>query len=52
MALSFAAVKLNLEPRPEEVAEVQERLLTALVALFDQHKHLMPGWENKTLEIV
>ncbi len=52
MAVSCAAVKLNLEPRPEEVAEVQERLLTALVALFDQHKHLMPGWENKTLEIV
>lgn len=39
------------DPTPEEVDEVQEKVLAALVALFDQHKHLMPGWENKTLEI-
>ncbi|CAL8465555.1 g5091 [Coccomyxa elongata] len=45
-------VKRNSEPTPEEIAEVQERLLVSLVALFDQHKHLMPGWENKSLEIV
>lgn len=45
-------MKRNPEPMPEEIAEVQERLLATLVALFDQHKHLMPGWENKTLEIV
>ncbi|KAK9903270.1 hypothetical protein WJX75_001551 [Coccomyxa subellipsoidea] len=46
-------VKVNRseDPTPEEVDEVQEKVLAALVALFDQHKHLMPGWENKSLEI-
>ena len=46
-----AAVTKSLDPSPEEVDEVQEKLLAALVALFDEHKHLLPGWENKTLEI-
>ncbi|EIE22983.1 hypothetical protein COCSUDRAFT_63373 [Coccomyxa subellipsoidea C-169] len=44
-------VTKSLDPSPEEVDEVQEKLLAALVALFDEHKHLLPGWEHKTLEI-
>lgn len=50
-ALRAGAVTKNLDPSPEQIQEVQEEVLAALVALFDQHKHLMPGWEYKILEI-
>ena len=47
-----AAVKQKVNPSPEEVREVQKAVLEAVTSLFDQHKHLMPGWEGKCLEIV
>lgn len=47
-----AAVKAKLKPSLEEVRAVQEAVLAALTAQFDRHKHLMPGWEAKQLEIV
>ena len=53
VALSpLAAVKQKVNPSPEEVREVQAAVLAAVTSLFDQHKHLMPGWEGKCLEIV
>ena len=42
----------KVNPSPEEVREVQKAVLEAVTSLFDLHKHLMPGWEGKFLEIV
>jgi hypothetical protein len=33
------------------VHAAQEKVLAGVVTLFDRHKHLMPGWEGKLLEI-
>ncbi len=38
-------------PSREEVHAAQEKVLAGVVTLFDRHKHLMPGWEGKLLEI-
>lgn len=39
-------------PSQEDVNEVHQRFKTAIRALFDEHKHLMPGWSAKELLIV
>ena len=39
-------------PSQEEVHAAQAAVLAGVAALFDQHKHLMPGWEGRQLEIV
>ena len=39
-------------PSQEEVDEVHQRFKAAIRALFDEHKHLMPGWSAKELLIV
>ena len=46
------AVIKKLSPSLEELREVQKAVLDAVTSLFDEHKHLMPGWEGKCLEIV
>ena len=45
------AVVQRDEPTQEEVDEVHKRFSDALKALFDQHKHLMAGWNSKELMI-
>ncbi len=39
-------------PSEEQVRETHERFIAAVAELFDQHKHLLPGWEHKRLEII
>ncbi|CAK0785740.1 hypothetical protein CVIRNUC_008951 [Coccomyxa viridis] len=39
-------------PSQEEVDEVHQRFKAAIRALFDEHKHLIPGWSTKELLIV
>ena len=46
------AVAAKQDPSPEEVDEAQAAVLAALALLFDQHKHIMPGWEDKRLDII
>ncbi len=50
--LAVCAVTQIATPSQEEVDEVHQRFKTALKELFDNHKHLMPGWEAKELLIV
>ena len=52
MSLAVSAVTQIDTPSQEEVDEVHQRFKTALKELFDNHKHLMPGWEAKELLIV
>jgi 2-acylglycerol O-acyltransferase 2 len=40
------------DPSQEDVDEVHAQFVAALKALFDGHKHMMPGWESKQLTIV
>ncbi|CAL8461777.1 g1308 [Coccomyxa elongata] len=40
-------VKQAAEPSAEEVDRVHAAVVAAIRSLFDQHKHLIPGWENK-----
>ena len=47
-----AAVVQSDNPSEEQVRETHERFIAAIAELFDQHKHLLPGWEHKQLEII
>lgn len=38
-------------PSAEEVERVHEQVMAAIRSLFDQHKHLVPGWHEKELQI-
>ena len=40
------------KPSAEEVDRLHARFTRDIVALFDAHKHLLPGWEAKQLHIV
>ena len=46
----FGAVRQMEEPTAEEVNKVQVVVLERLQELFEQHKHLVRGFEHKTLE--
>jgi hypothetical protein len=39
-------------PDQATIDALHARFVEALVRLFDEHKHLLPGWEAKTLEVV
>ncbi len=39
-------------PSEEDITKTQEQVLQAVQGLFDQHKHLMPSWQDKQLEVV
>ena len=40
------------KPSAEEVDRLHARFTHDIVALFDAHKHLLPGWEAKRLHVV
>ena len=40
------------KPSAEEVDRLHARFTHDIVALFDAHKHLLPGWEAKQLHVV
>lgn len=48
----WTAVKQNDNPTDEQVAETHGRVVKALENLYETHKHLIPGWENKPLHVV
>jgi hypothetical protein len=50
--LLWRAVDKKADPSQKDILAVQQQVLAALEALFDQHKHLMPGWQDKTLLVV
>jgi hypothetical protein len=52
VVLAWCAVKQSDNPTPEQVAETHARVVQTLKTLFDTHKHLLPGWENKELILV
>lgn len=52
MCFCLPAVVQKDAPSQEEVDAVHQRFCEAIIELFDTHKHLMPGWENKQLTIV
>lgn len=45
------AVKQATEPSAEEVDRVHAAVVAAIRSLFDQHKHLIPGWQHRVLQI-
>lgn len=44
-------VKQCDEPTDAQISQTHDQLTSALVGLYDQHKHLL-GWENRPLQIV
>ena len=40
------------KPSAEEVDRLHARFTHDIVALFNAHKHLLPGWEAKRLHVV
>ena len=47
----LSAVQQCDNPTEAQIRDTHERLVTAVVDLYNQHKHLI-GWEHKTLEVV
>lgn len=39
------------KPSQEEVDRMHAVFIREIVALFDAHKHLLPGWEAKQLRV-
>ena len=50
--LWMLAVTQEDHPSQEAIDKLHTRFAEATVNLFDEHKHLMPGWETKKLTIV
>ncbi len=48
---AVGAVKQTDNPSAEEVDRVHAAVVAAIRSLFDQHKHLIPGWQHKVLQI-
>lgn len=46
------AVTQKDHPTQEEIDQLHARFVAATLDLFNEHKHMMPGWETKTLTVV
>ncbi|BDA41498.1 hypothetical protein COCOBI_02-2790 [Coccomyxa sp. Obi] len=47
VAIQAGVVKQADDPSAEEVDRVHAAVVAAIRSLFDQHKHLIPGWQHK-----
>ena len=45
-------MKQSDSPSAAEVDRVHALLVESLSRMFEEHKHLVPGWENRALHII
>ena len=45
-------MKQSDSPSAAEVDRVHALLVESLSRMFGEHKHLVPGWENRALHII
>ena len=50
--LGCDAVKQSDNPSAAEVDRVHGLLVESLSRMYAEHKHLVPGWENRPLHII
>ena len=51
-SLSGGAVKQSDSPSAAEVDKVHALLVESLSRMFEEHKHLVPGWESRALHVI
>lgn len=51
MLVMMSAVQCKLSATDAEVNAVHADICKAIHNLYEQHKHLMPGWERRPLSV-
>ena len=50
--LLCTAVKQSDKPSVAEVDRIHAEVIEAITQLYEEHKHLIPGWESRPLHII